>query len=471
MTKTNKTSVKSSFEGKALILLSFLFIGVLAASWMYAMNLRQTVARNNSAVSVDSAALIEIEKLRNLVDSQLDNSRSYFLLGSKSLFDKQKKDREDLLEAVATFEKEFNLPKVPEQLKRVQAAMQQQQEFFDQGMEFREKQTESKIIGQFYQSKTNTVRNEINEALNEMAQIHKMDLEQARQAAKTAAVSVESRIPEGMTWLTTALGGLFFLMAMLVVKMIVERAGKRAERERLYEEAKKAVHARDEVLAAVAQDLNAPLDEIKKIADDLVNSKDLMEDALLITSTVSQVEALIRDIVDQKDADLERLALRLDQLNVDDVMEDARLVLQPLAKKRDIRLQFDTGNPPALAFFDRERVIRVLFNLVGNAIQFSPKHSKITIRVRSDQQFVTIAVMDASEVNVDELEKNGVGFAIAKTIVEAHEGTLKADRSGGGNVFTFTLPRRRPVGAQLRKPAAPTVRISRPRGSDPQVYS
>lgn len=435
------------------------------------MNLRQTVARNNSAASVDSAALIEVEKLRNLADSQLDNSRSYFLLGSKSLYDKQKKDREDLIEGLATFEKEFNLPKVPEQLKRIQTAMQQQQELFDQGMEFREKQTESKIIGQFYQSKTNPLRTEISEALNEISQIHKTDLEQDRKAAKAAAVSVESRIPEGMTWLTAALGALFFLMAMLVVKMIVGRARKQEERERLYEEAKKAVHARDEVLAAVAQDLSEPLNEIKKIADDLVNSKDLMEDALLITSTVSQVEALIRDIGDQKQADLERLALRLDQLNVDDVMEDARLVLQPLAKKRDIRLQFDTGNPPALAFFDRERVIRVLFNLVGNAIKFSPKHSKVTVRVRSDQQFVTIAIMDGSDVNVDEIERNSVGFAIAKTIVEAHEGTLRAERSGNGNVFTFTLPRRRPVGAQLRKPAAPTVRISRPRGSDPQVFS
>lgn len=435
------------------------------------MNLRQTVARNNSAASVDSAALIEVEKLRNLADSQLDNSRSYFLLGSKSLYDKQKKDREDLLEGLATFEKEFNLPKVPEQLKRIQTAMQQQQELFDQGMEFREKQTESKIIGQFYQSKTNPLRTEISEALNEISQIHKTDLEQDRKAAKAAAVSVESRIPEGMTWLTAALGALFFLMAMLVVKMIVGRARKQEERERLYEEAKKAVHARDEVLAAVAQDLSEPLNEIKKIADDLVNSKDLMEDALLITSTVSQVEALIRDIGDQKQADLERLALRLDQLNVDDVMEDARLVLQPLAKKRDIRLQFDTGNPPALAFFDRERVIRVLFNLVGNAIKFSPKHSKVTVRVRSDQQFVTIAIMDGSDVNVDEIERNSVGFAIAKTIVEAHEGTLRGERSGNGNVFIFTLPRRRPVGAQLRKPSAPAVRISRPRGSDPQVYS
>ena len=332
-------------------------------------------------------------------------------------------------------------------------------------------------MGQFYQSKTTPIRSQINDALDVIVNLHKAELERSRTAAKSAAIGVESQIPKGMVWFTSAIAGIFFFVSLLVVKMIRERANKLAERDRLYNEAKRAVHARDEVLAAIAQDLNEPLNEIKTIADDLVNSPDVLASAELITSTVTQVEALIRDIGDQKHADMGSLTLRLDQLNVDEVLEDARLILQPMAKKREIRLQFDSGNPPALAFFDRERVIRVLTNLVGNAIKFSPKHSKVTVKVRSDQQFVSISVIDSGpgipESMHDKVFDNfwqakktadqgaGVGLAIVKTIVEAHEGTVKVDRTSNGSVFTFTLPRRRPVGAQLRKPAVPAVRIAR----------
>lgn len=483
MSKIKLKTIKWSGEGKVLVVLSILLAGVLATSWIYAMNVRQAVVANNAVVNVDPAALIEVEKIRNLADSQIDTSRSFFLLGSKTLFDKQKEDKQTLLDAVASFQKKYNLPQVPEKLKRIEAAIAQNQDFFDQAMEHREKKTESKIVGQFYQSKTGSIRKQINDSLDEVVALHKAELERAQTEAKKAASDVEFQIPQGMLWLTGAIAALFLCMALLVIRMIRQRSSKMAERERLYNEAKTAVQSRDEVISAITHDLKEPLSEIHQAADKLVNSSDRMagENAELIKSSVVSIEDAIRDICDQKTADMGGLTLRLDQLSVDEILDDARLILQPLAKKRDIRLQFDSVNPPVLAFFDRERVIRVLSNLVGNAIKFSPKHSKVVVKVRSDQQFVNISVVDTGpgipENKIPDLFENfwqarktadqgaGVGLAVVKTIVEAHGGAVKVDsHSGHGSTFTFSLPRRRPVGAHLKKPAAPVVRYSRSQG-------
>jgi len=191
----------------------------------------------------------------------------------------------------------------------------------------------------------------------------------------------------------------------------------------------------------------------------------------LIKSSVAVTEGLIKDIYDQAKADMGAMTLRLDQLSIDVILDDARLMLLSLAKQRDIRLQFDSVNPPVLAFFDRERVMRILANLVGNAIKFSPKHSKVVVKVRSDQQFVYVSVVDNGpgipEKQVSEIfdhfwqaratadQGAGIGLAIVKTIVEAHGGTVRVDSQvGQGSTFTFSLPRRRPVGAQLGRPAA-----------------
>lgn len=472
MDKNLTKTVSRSFEGKALVALLVLLTVVIAGAWTYAMKVRQTVAANNAVINVDARALIEVEQLRNLAESQIANARSFFLLGSKTLFDKQKKDKQSLSDSLASFEKQYSLPKIPEIIKRIAAIEQQQQEIFDQAMDFREKQTESKIVGQFYQSKTANIRTQLNDALDEIVALHNAELDRARAAAKVAAMDVEIQIPLGMAWLTGLVGLLFLGISLIVIRMLRERKRQVAERDRLFAEAKKAIQARDELISAITQDLKEPLAEITAAAQVMSGSTDagLINDGVdFIKSSVVTVDGLIKDICDQAKADMASLTLRLDQIGIDEILDEARLMLQPVAKQRDIRLQFDSGNPPVLAFFDRERVMRVLSNLISNAIKFSPKHSKVVVKARSDQQFVHVSVTDSGagipESRLADIfdhfwqarktadQGAGVGLAIVKTIIEAHGGTVRvSSHVGNGSTFTFSLPRRRPVGAHLKKP-------------------
>lgn len=477
---------KAALEKRSLIILTVIFACVLLGAWGFALKLQQTVAANNSATHADPGAVIEIERLRNLADSQIDNGRAFFLLGSQSLYEKQKEGRTELLSALSKFETEHNLEGVPAQLKRIRDQVQKSQEFFEQGMEFREKKTESKIVGQFFQSKTNPIRAEINQAFDEIVGIHQAYLDRSRHEAREAALGAESQIPKGMTWLTVSMAVIFLALAFLVLRLVRKQAFVISQQNRLYAEAKKAVQDRDEALFAISHDLKDSLALIANTANRIKTiSKDqeLAESGELVRNTVVTIEGLIQDIRDKKSVEMEGLTLRMDQLPIDSVLENAKLLMQPLAKQHDIRLQIDKVNPPVLAFYDNDRVLRVLSNLIGNAIKFSPKGEKVVVKVRSDQKFVNVSVIDSGPgIPASQLEGifdnfwqarktadqgAGVGLSIVKTIVEAHGGTVEIQsQAGRGTTVTFSLPRRRPVGASINKP---TVNV-RQHGTTPDWH-
>lgn len=479
MEKNNTTAKPSGAERKLLLIISVIFVSVFMGAWTYSMNLRKMIVARNSVVSVDSRALVGVEQLRNMLESQISDSLTFFLMGSSSLFEELKKDKVTTSTALTNFEKQYKLAGVPEIIKRIEALRLQQQEFFDQGMEFRAKQTESKIVGQFYRAKTNPIHTNINKALDEIQAVVNADFVRAQSQLKVGTEDLEAQIPLGMLYLTVFISALFLLMVAMILRVLAGRARQLAERTRLYEAAKEANHVRDGILSAVAQDFNEPIGIITETTQIMKTSIDLpqiIDGVAVIDTCVAAIEDRIKDIFDQTRADMGNMTLRVEQAGLDKIMDESRQMLEPLAKQKDVRLEFNAVNPPVLAFLDRERVLRVLSNLVGNAIKFSPKQSKVIVKVRSDAQFVYVSVRDSGpgipEKHLAEVfnrfwqarktadQGPGVGLAVVKTIIEAHSGVVTVESHvGHGSTFTFSLPRRRPTGAQMKKPPAPIVRL------------
>jgi signal transduction histidine kinase len=474
MKKINFRSIGWGFESIALALLSAAFIFVMMGAWNYSAKLRETAAINAAGMNLDPTPLIEVEKIRGLADAQMADARSFFLLGSTALMEKQKTEKQSLLESLIVFEKKYSLPGLVDIKARLEALVKAQEDIFTQAMDFREKKTESKIVGQFYHSKTVPIRAKMTEALDEIVRLHNAELDRLKANAKAAGIESEAMIPRGMKLFTQLLGGIFLGLALLMIQMLLKRPAQTAERNRLYSEATQAIIDRDEVISAVSYNLKESMQAITDAANKLSSPSgvdSIGEQAEVIKSSVAEIQGSIDDIRDQKNAELKGLSLRVDQLGIEEIFEQAELMLKPLAKQRDIRLQFEPVNPPVSAFADRDRVLRVLSNLIGNAIKFSPRHSRVLIKVRGDQQFVNISVTDGGP-GIPEKQLNGifdnfwqakktasegagVGLAVVKTLVEAQGGTVKVDTLGSnGSTFTFSLPRRRPVGVQMKKPSS-----------------
>ena len=137
--------------------------------------------------------------------------------------------------------------------------------------------------------------------------------------------------------------------------------------------------------------------------------------------------------------------------------------MSPLAFDKKITINYN--NPGNVVFeFDLERIEQVMVNLIDNAVKFSDLETEIDIRVKDDQETVTVSVKDhGSGIPPENLktifdkfstlpsgsngktEGTGLGLAICKAIVEAHGGRIWTESiKGVSSTFYFTLPKKIP---------------------------
>ncbi len=246
---------------------------------------------------------------------------------------------------------------------------------------------------------------------------------------------------------------------LAVAEDLADRAAVAVENVRLYEEARRAVAARDDLIAAVSHDLRSPLNAIVLNASLIARSEspEEAECGAHIKRAARSMNGLIQDLLDLAKMDAGHLVLTPEPQRPDALIADALELLVPQASERSIRLLTEVGDSLARVKCERARVLRVFTNLVGNAIKFSPPVSAITLRATQDRDEVRFEIQDAGPgIPPDALEHlfdrhwqarktahlgNGLGLSIAKGIVEAHRGRIWAQSTlGAGSTFCFTLP-------------------------------
>jgi signal transduction histidine kinase len=242
---------------------------------------------------------------------------------------------------------------------------------------------------------------------------------------------------------------------------LARRAGLAIDNARLYGQAQEAVRAREEVVAIVSHDLKNPLNAILMSAGLLRRSSaDLVrvhQQADAIERSVHRMRSLVRDLLDLARLEAGRFTLDRQSHAVGPLATEALALLQPLAQQKGLLLEADTmPAATARALCDRERVLQVFSNLVGNAIAFTPQGGRVTVQARANDSEIAFSVADTGPgIPPDEQrlvfdrfwksrssrQGTGLGLSIAKGIVEAHGGRIWVEsRQGEGALFLFTLP-------------------------------
>jgi hypothetical protein len=239
------------------------------------------------------------------------------------------------------------------------------------------------------------------------------------------------------------------------------------ERARLYErerrargEAEAASRARDDILGVVAHDLRNPLTAISMYASlllEMPRDADTQRGQLrTVLELTDQMNRLIQDLLDASRIEAGQLRVHPAPLRLPPLLADAAEMVRMAAADRGVslRVQAADGLPPVLA--DRDRVLQVLSNLLGNAVKFTPRGGDVLVRASAGGGGVEVSVADTG-VGIppeqlphvfdrfwqgDARRKGaGLGLAIARGIVEAHGGRIRAESDPGrGSTFTFTLP-------------------------------
>jgi signal transduction histidine kinase len=232
----------------------------------------------------------------------------------------------------------------------------------------------------------------------------------------------------------------------------------RREAEAL-ETTRRALASRDEIMAIVAHDLRTPLGSMMLMSALLGNEtadEKARDRARTIENIAARMELLIKTLLDVATIEAKRLSIKPEACAADDLVRETIGLFEPQATTKHIRLVPNVAERDLIIRADRDRVLQVLSNLVGNAVKFTPKNGTVTLAVTREGRNVRFAVCDTGPgIDPDHLphvfdrfwrhetrglKGTGLGLFIAKSIVEAHGGTILADsKLGFGATFSFTL--------------------------------
>jgi PAS domain S-box-containing protein len=247
-----------------------------------------------------------------------------------------------------------------------------------------------------------------------------------------------------------------------LAEALAHRAATAIENARLYRSSVYATQLRDQVLGVVAHDLRNPLSAILaqlwalKRHRGTESERRSMKPAEVIERAAKRMNRLIQDLLDVAVLESGQLTIERTQLAPRDLIVGAVEMQKPLASSSSLELRVDVGDLPAI-WGDKDRLLQVFENLIGNAIKFTKAGGSITVGAASQDQEVTFRVADTgSGIAPENLPRvfdrfwqasasgrsgAGLGLPITKGIVEAHRGRIWVESvAGSGSTFFFTIP-------------------------------
>ena len=177
----------------------------------------------------------------------------------------------------------------------------------------------------------------------------------------------------------------------------------------------------------------------------------------IVRRAADRMNRMIQDLLDVKRMESGRLGIEIRAEPPSAIINDTIDMLRPLASGSTIRLDTNLEENLPAVLADSARIQQVLSNLVGNAVKFTPRSGRITVCAEKAGNEVRFAVIDTGpgipaeqlphifgrfwQAKSSDRRGIGLGLAIAKGIVEAHNGRIWVESHVGlGSTFYFTLP-------------------------------
>ena len=274
----------------------------------------------------------------------------------------------------------------------------------------------------------------------------------------------------------------------LLEKEVAERKRAEERREALLtseraarSEAERATRLKDEFVATMSHELRTPLNAIVGWASILRRDRrsDTIKQGVDVIERNAKLQArMVEDLLDMSRILSGKLAIELQRTDLSGVIEAAVAAVQPAADAKHVRVHTAVETTPAVNA-DSGRLQQVLWNLLTNAIKFTPPGGMVTVLAREIERegarSVEISVSDSGQgidakflpfvfdrfrqADASTTRRHsglGLGLSIVKSLVEMHQGSVEAlsDGEGRGATFVVTLPL-----ADSHTDAAPTAPV------------
>ena len=260
-------------------------------------------------------------------------------------------------------------------------------------------------------------------------------------------------------------------------RLTTERKRWERELERARDQAVANARAKDDFLAALSHELRTPLNPVLLLASEAAEDPQLSAEVrtqfAIIRNNVELEARLIDDLLDLTRITNGKLSLQGQTLGVHDVLEEAVNIVRADAEAKQIALALEFYADEPRVFGDRVRLQQVFWNVLKNAVKFTPPAGRVTVKtlVQGDglliqvidtgiglspeelgRVFTAFAQGDHAEGGSHRFGGLGLGLAISQKLVELHSGSILASSAGRdrGAIFTIRLP----LAAVNQKPEA-----------------
>ena len=258
------------------------------------------------------------------------------------------------------------------------------------------------------------------------------------------------------------------------LRFAIERHRIVRERQAALERLRELERFKTQFINTAAHELNSPLTPVKLqlhllrtehsagLTQKQKGSLDIME------RNVDRLIALVSDVLEAARLQANRLVVKKEPIDLHQIVSEAVESMQPQARNAGVDLVLES-KPGFRAEADPDRITQVVYNLIGNALKFTPRGGKVRVSTAKEGEFAMVRVTDTGiglrpedflrlfqpfsqthEWTTSKRPGSGLGLYISQGIVEQHGGRIWCDSPGPnrGSTFSFAIPLPKPAATQ-----------------------